>query len=196
MTLASGALARLVSYFAARPAATPHLRALMRHTGLTARSLQAELARLEGLGVVLRERAGGRVQVRGVESHPAWGALRQLARVLADPIDLLRLALVDVPGIQAAFVFGSEAKGTAGPESDLDVLVVAEEMDERLLARRTIDLWLLLGQEVNVVDLTPDALAAKVVAGRTFYREILRGPQRWVVGGLDRLPPAARAVTA
>ncbi|MEW5918363.1 MAG: hypothetical protein AB1762_18315 [Gemmatimonadota bacterium] len=55
--VASGALARLLTYFTVRIDDTPHLRALIRHTGLGARSLQTELARLEELGLLQRVHA-------------------------------------------------------------------------------------------------------------------------------------------
>src|SRR5688500_14598753 len=58
--LASGALARLLIDLAVRPDEAAHGREIQRRTGLTPRSLQAELDRLEVLGVV-RRRSDGRL---------------------------------------------------------------------------------------------------------------------------------------
>lgn len=169
----------------------------MRHTGLSARSLQGELSRLEQLGVIRRERSdSGLVRVRLEPSHPAWPALQQLVRILADPVNVLRLALVDIPGIRAAYVFGSFANGTAEIDSDLDLMVLSEDLDMRLLARRTLDIGTLLGREVNVLDVTPDDLTRRLALGRGFYRRVLKGPKRWVIGSAEQLPPAAQAIAA
>jgi predicted nucleotidyltransferase len=188
--LASGALAKLVSYFAVRPDDTPHLRALMRHTAMGARSFQLEFARLEQLGLLRRDvRPDGRVLIRATERRDLWAPFRALVRAYADPVDLLRLALIDLAGIEAAFVFGSMAGGTADDQSDVDLCVIARDGDdttikvlEHLLAQRTVEASLGIGREVNVVVVTASRLAAKLADGRGFYSRIVAGEKRWVLG--------------
>jgi len=188
--LASGALARLVGYFAVRPDDAPHIRALMRNTGLTARSLQIELARLQRLGLVVREVAtDGRVHIRAISGGAAWAPFRHLVRTYADPTELLRFALADVPGIAAAFVFGSVARGSPRSESDLDLFVLAEpalegnsHILERVLAQRTVEASLSIGREVNPMVLTACQLAAKVGDRSSVYENLVAGPKRWVFG--------------
>ncbi len=139
LLLASGALARLVTYFALRPDEAPHARVIQRTTGLTPRSLQTELARLERLGVIHREAAGRHVRYVVNEQSPRWRLLRELVRELADPADVIRDALSDVAGVETAFVFGSMARATDVREgSDIDVFVLRGDLAEDRLARRTI----------------------------------------------------------
>ena len=188
--LASGALARLIGYFAVRPNDAPHLRALMRQTGLSARSIQLELERLERLGLAEREVAiGGRVHIRAVHRGTAWAPFRDLVHAYADPAALLRFALADVRGIAAAFVFGSIARGTADGQSDVDLFVLADpapegdlRMLERVVAQRTVEASLAIGREVHFVALTPARLAEKLANGRAFYENVVTGPKRWVLG--------------
>jgi predicted nucleotidyltransferase len=49
---------------------------------------------------------------------------------------LLRQALVAVPGIERAWIFGSHADRTEKPDSDLDVLIVGTPGQATLAARR------------------------------------------------------------
>lgn len=189
--LASGALARLVIHFAVRPDERPHARALQRHTGLTPRSLQIELARLERLGVIERRAEGHRVAYALNERSPRWRALRQLIPELADPLDVLRDVLSDVPGIDAAFVFGSFARGDAREDSDVDVFVLGDDVPEDFLSRRTLDAGVLLGREVNVVSMGCDGLRRRRQTGSGFLPRVLAGPKQWLVGdeavfGADR----------
>jgi predicted nucleotidyltransferase len=120
-----------------------------------------------------------RCKYRLNERSPRWWALRQLVRELADPSDVLRDTLRDVPGIKAAFLFGSMARGTDIRESsDLDVFILHGEIAEDLLARRTLDAGVLLGREVNVVTANYDDLLDQVTSSTGFLPAVLRGPKR------------------
>lgn len=181
-TLASGALARVVIDFAVHPDDAPYGREIQRRTGLTPRSLQTELARLESLGVVRRRPEGRLVRYELIESNPRWRALRSLIRELADPVDVVRNALSDVPGIAAAFVFGSFARGDTREDSDVDVFIIDDGIPEERLASRTIEAEILLGREVSVVQMTRDELAERIESGSFFIDNVFRRPKLWLVG--------------
>lgn len=182
--LASKALADVVVYFVLHPAGAPHFRALQRVTGTSSRSLQHELARLEELGMIEREPEGRLVRYRAVRGHPRWSVLRDMIRAFADPAELLRIALADVPGIEGAFIYGSFARGDVHAESDVDVLAIGgalDGVDARLaLAGGTLEASMLLDREVNVTRYTPAKLEARRTGG--FLRSVLAGPKRWLVG--------------
>jgi predicted nucleotidyltransferase len=199
-TLASGAFATLVRYFTVGPDKTPHLRALMRETGLGARSIQVELARMKQIGLVHEERTadGRRVTIRAVQTHPAWAPLRTLVRMYALPEDVLKMTIAGLPHIAAAFIFGSVARGTARPESDCDVMVVladAATLEERrsvetALAVQIGETSLALGREVSVIVYTAEEMRARFLAGQGFMAAVVSGPKRWVSGtalALERL---------
>jgi len=48
-------------------------------------------------------------------------------RVIDEAVERARTALARVPGIKRAILFGSAARGTAGPGSDIDILLEADE---------------------------------------------------------------------
>lgn len=182
--LASSALAHLVMYFILHPDGEPHFRALQRATGIASRSLQHELARLEELGLVLRERDGKRVRFRRVTDHPRWFVFRDLVREFAKPTVLLRTALVEVPGIDAAFIYGSFARGEMDEHSDIDVFALGEDLEEAgpelALVSGTSEAAILLGHEVNVTRYTRKKLESR--RHGSFLRSVLAGPKEWLVG--------------
>jgi predicted nucleotidyltransferase len=183
-------MSRVVIDFAVHPEDAPYGREIARRTGLTPRSLQTELARLESLGIVRRRREGRLVRYELIESSPRWRAMRALIRELADPVDVVRNALADVPRIGAAFVFGSFARGDTREDSDVDVFIIGKDIPDRLLYRGTIEAQILLGREVNIVDMTREDLARRIESGSSFIRNVLAGPKLWLVGSQADLDTA------
>jgi len=184
LVLASRALAAVVIYFVLHPDKPLHFRALQRVTRVSSRSLQHEMARLDTLGMVQRERDGRLVRYRAVAGHPRWSVLREMVRQFAEPAELLRVALADVPGLEAAFIYGSFARGDTHPESDVDVIALGDALktlDTRLaLTQRTVEASVLLDREVNVTRYTRDRLEARRTGG--FLSAVLAGPKQWLVG--------------
>ncbi|HEV3052340.1 MAG TPA: nucleotidyltransferase domain-containing protein [Longimicrobium sp.] len=182
--LASRALAYLILYFLVHPDAAPHFRALQRATGLASRSLQHELARLQQLGMLQSERDGRLMRYRRVADYPRWSPFRELVRQFADPGPVLRIALADVPGLEAAFIYGSCARGEMHPESDIDVFALGDtlkDVDTRLaLTQRTVEASVLLDREVSVTRYTRNKLEARRTGG--FLSSVLAGPKQWLVG--------------
>ncbi|HEX8906795.1 MAG TPA: nucleotidyltransferase domain-containing protein, partial [Longimicrobiaceae bacterium] len=159
---------------------------LQRETGLGIRSLQVELSRLVRMGLVQRTEDGKLVRYSAIESHPAWPAVRALIRSFVDLPEILRSALSPIDGIMMAFVFGSYARGTSTPESDVDLFVVAEDVPRAELAQNTMEASMLLGREVNPVVYSPAELSERTRSGSRFVDEVLHGPKSWVIGS-DRL---------
>lgn len=191
--LASRAMAAVVIYFVLHPDKALHFRALQRATRVSSRSLQHEVARLEALGLVQREREGRLVRYRAVAGHPRWSVLREMVRQFADPAELLRVALADVPGLDAAFIFGSCARGEMRPDSDIDVFAVGNGLEDRdpelALMAGTSEASLLLGREVNVARYTAGSLNAR--RDTRFIQSVLSGPKAWLVGDECVLASAA-----
>lgn len=185
--LASPAFARLVLHFALHGDEPRHVRALQRRSGLSMSSLHRELRRLENHGLVEREETGGRVLYRAAESHPGWAGLRQLIRHFADPAEVVEEAIAGVEGVEAAFVYGSFARGDARDDSDVDLLVVGDEGVEMRLGWEVAEASVLLGRPVEVRTYTRDRLNRQLSAGNAVLRRIFAGPKRWIVGEDERL---------
>jgi len=147
--LLSGGTVRLLTHFLVRPDQRLHLRALQERTGMGTGALQRELRRFEALGLVRRAEEGGKVYFDPVHGHPSWTALRTLLREHGDPVEIVREVLRDVPGIRAAFVFGSTVRGARGG-SDVDVLIVEEGMPTAAIGRAMIEAESLLNRPLDV----------------------------------------------
>jgi len=148
--LGSETRARVLVLLLARPRRTYHLRELIRLAGCGASGVQREIARLEGLGLVVSERtAAGRRALRIVDEHVLLGPLQALvdaeaalagaAGLAGPPHAQAQASLVDrrlrprlprvldallAAGVERAVLFGSATQaGAKAAPRDLDVLV-------------------------------------------------------------------------
>ncbi|MBI4545637.1 MAG: nucleotidyltransferase domain-containing protein [Gemmatimonadetes bacterium] len=150
------------------------------------------------LGALERRKDGRRVRYTPLHDSPVWKAFRMIASASTDPTPLVRDAMSDVPGVQAAFIFGSAAGATLGDDSDIDVFVVEDAtVDRKKLLRQLAEVELLLDLEVNAVRYTPQALAERLGdpkhPGWRFVRDTLAGPKKWVAGAASAIAPLAAA---
>jgi predicted nucleotidyltransferase len=175
-------LDRLILHFLVHPRAGAHFQALRRRLGVGARPLRAALDTLAARGLIRMERVGNRSVYHPDEAHAGWAALRQMQRAFGDPADVLREAFADLPGLEAAFLFGSLARGDAHADSDADVLLIGTEMPRRDLGRRTLEASSILGRDVNVVRFTPEGFRERARSDHHFVRSVLEGPRSWLVG--------------
>lgn len=192
----SEAAARILRYFLLRPDRRPHLRELQRILDLGGASVQRELDRLIRIGALQRQKEGRQTHYRAVTSSPVWNAIRILEANSADPTPLVRNAFTDVAGIEAAFLFGSFAKGTQRSDSDLDLFVVeSPTVDKKQLFTQLAELQFILGREVNAVRYTQRSLAERLGhrkhPGSSFVRKTLTGPKRWIAGEASNIAPVA-----
>ncbi|MGD2120713.1 MAG: nucleotidyltransferase domain-containing protein [Gemmatimonadota bacterium] len=121
-----------------------------------------------------------------------------LVETTPDPSFLVAEALRDVPGVKAAFVYGSTARGDHGPDSDIDLLVLeGPGLESRRLLGRLAEVTLLLGRSVNTIRYSERGLARRMGdpshPAAAFVRGIITGPKRWVAGSPDPLLVLATA---
>jgi predicted nucleotidyltransferase len=185
--MGSTARARLLAHFAVHPDRREHGRALARHTGLGKRSLQAELERLEAMGLVRREVEGSHVIYSRDSANPQWRAIDSLVGAYA-PALVLRDVLQDVPGIEAAFIFGSMARGDARPDSDIDLLIYGNSIRDGAVGGALLDAALLLDRPVDTKLYDRERFLRDAAPGASFLPRALAGPKNWLLGSPDVLP--------
>ncbi len=97
--------------------------------------------------------------------------------MLLEPLrDAIRVEAAATPRLELVFVFGSIARGEAGPRSDLDIAVLGDGIDPFELGGR---LSLATGREVDVVDLmrAPIPLLDAIIRDGVLAFERTRGAE-------------------
>ena len=89
--------------------------------------------------------------------------------------------------IQAAFVFGSVAKGADTATSDIDLMVIGDHLDYSDLYTALQDVEAKLHRKVNPLFLTPEDWRRKVSVKDSFAQRISTQPKIFVVGSESAL---------
>ena len=182
---------RVLGLLLLHPDAQYHVREIARQTGTSAGTLHKELSRLAQVGILQRTEQGKQVYYCANRGCPIFEELASILRKTSGLADVLAQALLPVAErVQAALIFGSMAKGTEQPGSDVDVLVVGE-LGFVEIVRLLHPAQSALGREVNPKVYRPAEWRAKVKSGDTFARDVLAKPKIFLIGTDDDLAESA-----
>jgi predicted nucleotidyltransferase len=102
-----------------------HARELARLLGLNHAAISKELHNLREAGLALSRRSGSCVYFRADERCPIYGELKMIMTKTAGLADVIRAAVAPLAAsIDLAYIYGSQAAGTARSDSDVDVMIV------------------------------------------------------------------------
>jgi predicted nucleotidyltransferase len=92
-------------------------------------AVERELARLAGSGLVATQRIGNQKHYQANRDSPIFTELQGIVRKTMGLAEPLRAALAPCSDrIKVAFVYGSVAKGTDTAGSDIDLMVIGEDL--------------------------------------------------------------------
>jgi predicted nucleotidyltransferase len=155
------------------------VRAVRSGTGAVGR----ELARLEQSGVVSAEWIGNQKHYRANQDSPIFEELHSLvAKTLGVPETIRESLRPHGSTIRTAFIYGSVAKGSDAASSDVDLMVIGDELnysDLYTAAHRAEDK---LRRKVNPLFLSPAAWRRKASAKGSVIGRIKDGPKLFIIG--------------
>jgi predicted nucleotidyltransferase len=183
---------RVLALLLLHPERALHVREIARLTGTTPGTLNKELVRLHGAGLLERERVGNQVRYAANSSNAIYPELASILRKTVGVADVLADALAPVAAsIAAAFVFGSVARGTETAGSDVDVLLIGslgfgEAVKLLYPAQATF------GREINPKVFTVAEWRSKLKSKDPFVKDVLAKPKIHLIGNDDELAKLGR----
>lgn len=146
-------------------------------------AVERELARLERSGLVTVERIGNQKHYRANRDAPIFHELHGIVQKtigLADP--LRRFLQPFAERIKVAFVYGSIAKGTDTARSDVDLMVIGDDLTYSDLYSGLEQAEKMLARPVNPTILDMAEWKRKRREGNSFIDKINSQPKIFVFG--------------
>lgn len=161
---------------------------LIRLAGAGTGAVHRLLTRLAATGLAQVETVGNQKFYRANVHAPVYAELVGLVRKtvgLAGPLQAALAPLAD--RITAAFVYGSVAKGADRAASDIDLMVIADDLDYATLTAALAAAEESLARPVNPNLMTPAEWRRKRAEADSFAARIAAQPKVFVIGSEDEL---------
>jgi len=156
---------------------------IIRLAGSGSGAVQRELARLEAAGLVTVTRSGKQKHYQANAASPVFEELRAFALKTFALADVLRAALSPLAErVRAAFVYGSIAKGEDVAASDIDLMVIAEDLAYADLFAAVEEASARLGRKVAPTIYSPREWATRREEANAFVVRVLAQPKLWLLG--------------
>ncbi len=180
---------RVLGYLFGQPERSFFASELIKLTGAGSGAVQRELKQLTGSGLLVTSKVGNQKHYQANSAAPIYEELCAIVRKtfgLAGPLfDALKPL---AQHIDAAFVFGSVAKKNDTAASDIDLMLVSDDLSYSDLFLALDAVSARLGRTVNPTMFTRKELMRKHKDGEAFVRRVLAQPKLWVIGDEHALP--------
>ncbi len=169
-------------YFVLKPSDDAYLARIVDSTGKALIQVQRTIRRLVDCGLVLKTCRHKKTYYKADKKHVAYDEMRQLAlqaKIFSEPFKAHLERLQNK--VDYAFIYGSIAKGSNTPESDIDLFFVGNLTHDDIRSF-SFDLGRELVQEVNVIIFSPSKLEKMIRDNDPFITSVLEGPKIWLFG--------------
>jgi predicted nucleotidyltransferase len=151
-------------------------------------AVQRELKRLTESGLLNATRVGNQRHYQAAENSPLFAPLREIVLKTSGLAEPLREALAPLSRrIEAACVYGSIASGTDTAQSDIDLLVVADDLSLEELYGALAHVEKRLARPVNPTLYSLAEFRKRKRAGNAFLTKVLNGRTLELIGDIHAL---------
>lgn len=174
---------RLLSLIFGHPDQSFYMSQIVRQLDSGTGAVGRELRRLQQSGLVSVEQIGNQKHYRANKKSPIFTELHSLIQKTVGLRDPLRLSLEPYADrIKVAFVYGSIARRADTAQSDIDLMVIGEDLTYSDLYSGLQDAEKLLARSVNPTILDPAEWKARKAKGNSFIKGIIDQPKIFVFG--------------
>ena len=186
--LFSGTQQRVLAWLFGQPGRSFYATELIGLAGAGSGAVQRELVRLAQSGLITARAVGNQKHYQANPEAPIYAELCGIVQKTVGLAEPLREALAPLAArIRAAFVYGSIAKREDTASSDIDLMLISDDLAYSDLYAALDAVSHRLGRTVNPTIYTPQELAKRVKRKDAFATRVLAQPKIWLIGGEDAL---------
>ncbi|MGQ9425231.1 nucleotidyltransferase domain-containing protein [Gilvimarinus sp. F26214L] len=166
-----------------RPEQTFYLNEIVRLAGMGKGTVKRELERLRQAGLLTSERRGNQTHYQANAECPIFSELRGIVLKTFGVVDVLKQALDPIlDSFDIAFVYGSVAKGQEHAGSDVDLMIVGDDVSYSDLINALLPAEERLGRTINPTVYTPAEFSKRIAEQQHFVTRVMGQGKLWIKG--------------
>jgi predicted nucleotidyltransferase len=182
---------RVLALLFGSPERSYYTNEIVRLAGVGIGAVQRELERLERTGLVVTSKVGVQKHYQANRQAPIFNELHGIVVKTFGVAEPLRDALAPLAKrIRIAFVYGSVAKGTDTARSDIDLMIVSDDLSFTDLIPVLSPVEQRVGRSINPSILGPVEWREKLADTGGFLQRVMVQPKIFLIGGEDDLSSA------
>lgn len=179
---------RVLGLFYGNPNSDYHTNEVIRLTQSGTGAVQRELKNLSSAGLIIIKQVGNQKRYQANRESPFFSELRTIVIKTFGLADVLKNALHPIANqIQFAFVYGSVAKQEDTAKSDIDLMLIGNNLTYADMFQLLQETEVKLGRKINPTFYSPKEWKDKLKDGNSFLIKILKQPKIFLIGEDDEL---------
>ena len=165
---------KVLALFFGQPDKSFYLNEVVRHAAMGKGVISRELAKFSAAGLLVVSRQGNQNHYQANISTPIFNELKQIVQKTVGITGILQAGLTSMlPQLEQAFVYGSIAKGEEHPDSDVDVMLVGEDLSYSEIMQMLDPIEVQLQRSVNPTIYSPAEFAERLADGQNFLTKVV-----------------------
>jgi predicted nucleotidyltransferase/DNA-binding transcriptional ArsR family regulator len=151
-----------------------YLNEVVRYAAMGKGVISRELAKLTAAGLLVASRQGNQNHYQANANAAIFADLKQIVLKTFGLVGILQAGLAPIlPQLQQAFVYGSVAKGEDHAGSDVDVMLVGNDLSYSEVMQLLAPIESQLQRSVNPTLYSPEEFAKRLENGQNFLTQIM-----------------------
>lgn len=151
-----------------------YLNEVVRHAAMGKGVISRELSKLCAAGLLVVTKQGNQNHYQANADAPIFNELKQIVKKTMGVAGALQLGLATLlPQLEHAFIYGSIAKGEERAGSDVDVMLVGENLSYTQILELLEPVEAELQRKINLTIYTPSEFAERLAQGQSFLSKVM-----------------------
>jgi predicted nucleotidyltransferase len=179
-----------------RPHESFYLKQILRMTGMGVHTIKRELDRMVNAEILTLTKIGNQHHYQANSDCPIYQELLAVVRKIFGVVGVLKIALQPIDGkLTHAFVFGSIAKAQDRADSDIDLLLVGNELVYSEVIELLTEAEESMSRTINPTIYETGQFSTKIKQGNAFLARVMDQPKLWIKGEKNDIGAAGESGT-
>ena len=169
---------KVLALFFGQPDRSFYLREVVRLADMGIGVISRELGKLADAGLLVESKQGNQNHYQANKASPIFNELRAIVKKTFGIKGLLKAAIAPLaPQLEQAFIYGSVAKGEEHAGSDVDVMLVGNDLSYSEVMQLLDSVEEQLQRPINPTIFSPVEFAERLAEGQNFLSKVMELPR-------------------